>query len=258
MSYLRLVEQHYGPDYLPSHFSRSPHSVPHGVTAVSLSISATEQMARCLSPDCFPDGLRAAVPRRKATFLAGRLCAEWAIQIQCPAIDEPFVARGAHGEPLWPHNCVGSVTHTDLAAHAIVEQTIGSGIVGIGIDSEAVVDNDGFEAIVGQCFCSRERDLISQQDAPKVAATIFFSVKEAFYKAVFETVRRFVDFNEVEIESICWATGTVTIKVKSNDLTVATDSVPARFAITNGEVHASVFLYAMNCPKSTACRKGKG
>jgi enterobactin synthetase component D len=117
-------------------------------------------------------------------------------------------------------------------------------MIGIGIDSETVVDQGGFDAIMSGCFSDNERELILLQDTPKVAATLFFSAKESFYKAIFGTVKRFVEFHEAKIESICWATHVLTIKVISKDLAITHYPVVAQFLIADNEVHTSVALYS--------------
>lgn len=244
MPFLEQVEQHGALGILSSEFFRSPHPVPRSVTAISLNISAAARAMRTLPSDCLPDGLQAAVPNRKWTFLAGRLCAEWAIRRQRPESNPILIGRGTHGEPIWPPSCIGSVTHTNRAAHAAVAASFPSHLLGIGIDSERVVDKASFDAIMSVCFSVTERELILLQDAPKLAATIMFSAKESFYKAVFGTVKRFVEFNEATIESICWATHTVGINVVSEDLSIMRYPVQAHFSMADDEVHTSVTLYS--------------
>lgn len=199
---------------------------------------------RTLPSGCLPEGLLAAVPNRKWTFLAGRLCAEWAIRRQRPESSPVWIGRGEHGEPIWPPSCIGSVTHTNRAAHAAVAVPIPSNLLGIGIDSETVVDQPSLDAIMSECFSVTERELILLQNAPKLAATIMFSAKESFYKAVFGTVKRFVEFHEATIESICWATHMVAINVVSEDLSIMPYPVQAHFSIADDEVHTTVTLYS--------------
>ncbi len=65
-----------------------------------------------------------------------------------------------------------------------------------GLPAERV--NPMSEGVVGRVLTTNEQQLVTGTDDPSTKALLHFSAKEAVYKAIFPTVRRFVGFLEVE------------------------------------------------------------
>ena len=120
-----------------------------------------------------------SVPKRQREFALGRACARAALEKL--GHGEALIGRRANGAPLWPEGVTGSITHTKGYAAALAGAT--SQYRGIGVDAERVggVTRDLWPRL----FDARERDQLSALDdaGQLVMATLFFTAKEACYKA---------------------------------------------------------------------------
>lgn len=120
-----------------------------------------------------------AAPKRRREFALGRACARGALEEL--GHGGAVIGRSANGAPLWPEGIIGSITHTrDYAAALVGEARLFSGI---GVDAERIggVTQDLWPRL----FDDAERDHLmglSQSDR-LIIATMFFSAKEACYKA---------------------------------------------------------------------------
>ena len=219
---------------------------PASSAAATLDLRALESLL--LKTDftpLLPAALAGAVRRRQLGYLGGRLCAERALaQIDRNAAGPE---RGADGEPLWPAAMRGSITHTDEYAHAVALEAQQCG--GIGIDSEPIVAS-AREIFASCCTPFERRAWFAGADEP-LRATILFSAKESFYKAIYPLVKRFVDFDEIEVVS--WDEAGAEIVMQP---TVASDwsfidCVRARYQIdVSGlaSIHTAVLLPAISSP----------
>jgi 4'-phosphopantetheinyl transferase EntD len=145
-----------------------------------------------------------AGPRRTATFRAGRACARAAMKqlgFQAAAI-----MADASGAPIWPAGFVGSISHTDEFAAAVVARS--PPIRGIGID----VERDGplDDAAMVRIIC-RPEELHAVHDPSHPAnlerGKLLFVAKEAVYKAYRACQDTFLDFQDVSV-SLDESTGT--------------------------------------------------
>ena len=145
-----------------------------------------------------PPELRDAVPHRQMHFRAGRFCALQALQALQPgrAFEPP--ARCASGEPLWPADIAGSITHTDdFVSAAVVLTRLAAGI---GIDSERIIPAvraTGIMPLVAwpsEIAHAREAGLDRLQ-----ALTLVFSAKETNFKSLFPLVRARFGFHDVRM-----------------------------------------------------------
>lgn len=121
----------------------------------------------------------AAVHKRQREFFLGRSCAHAALAKLDIVTDA--IARGTQGEPLWPRGVVGSITHTQDYAAAIVAPA--KLYAGIGVDAERV---GGVTPKLEPKICNAtERAFLESLDAAMRArcATLLFSAKESVYKA---------------------------------------------------------------------------
>jgi 4'-phosphopantetheinyl transferase EntD len=130
---------------------------------------------------------------RGKEFALGRACAYEALS---RFNSRPLaIGTGDGGMPLWPERFCGSIAHTDGLACAAV-CPVGE-IVGLGVDVERIRN---FEVDCARLVC-REEELKSlskigvHETLP--GALIAFVAKEATYKAVYPTLRRFLEFHEV-------------------------------------------------------------
>lgn len=120
-----------------------------------------------------------AAPKRQRDFALGRVCARTALAGL--GHGGAVIGMGEGGAPSWPAGIVGSITHTSGYAAALVG---GAGdFSGIGVDAERV--GGVTEELWPRLFDAAERDHLKTLDSTRrqLIATLFFSAKEAGYKA---------------------------------------------------------------------------
>ena len=120
-----------------------------------------------------------AVGKRKREFALGRACARAALD--GIGIETAPILRAGNGAPLWPRGLVGSITHTDGYACAVVG--CAQSFKAIGVDAERV--GGVGDELLPRLFDDEERArLLAMGEADRrVAATLGFSAKEACFKA---------------------------------------------------------------------------
>lgn len=172
---------------------------------VGLSIHRLRDLVEGLPLFMLPGVPENATRVRQLSFLAGRLCGEYLLRRQgLPA--SLYLGVGGGGEPLWPDEWTGSISHTnDFAFAALVRR---QSELDIGIDAEAIFDIVSQKAVLETCATSDERTLISLTANIPLATTILFTAKEAYYKAVYRRVKRVIEFTEVELTSLNTSSGT--------------------------------------------------
>jgi enterobactin synthetase component D len=227
---------------LPGLFHDAPHPPVAGACGVAIELA---DVARHVSPEraasLVPPELARAITRRQMSFIAGRLCAEEALRRLGRS---GAVGRGPSGEPLWPGSVVGSITHTDRLACALAVPRAAER-QGVGIDSERIDDDGGLRAVLSVCCTARERaTLFAAEPSPgpdRLVATLVFAMKEAFYKAIHAEVRRFVDFDELEVHRLDPASGRAELRPCLPELPMDV-SYAGRFNVVDHTVHAVVAL----------------
>lgn len=149
----------------------------------------------------FPSHIRNSVAKRQAEFLAGRLCARLALDAHGHRGGN--IAVGSHREPLWPPGLVGSITHSSDHAAALV--CPGTMQLGVGIDIERRVEDDGQQALNDLVLAADEAALLRSHAGLldfNWLLTIVFSAKESFFKAAFAQVGDYFDFDAVRVSSV--------------------------------------------------------
>lgn len=123
---------------------------------------------------------------RKASFLA----------LSQIGVSAP-VLRGDFDEPLWPKGVVGSISHSGEFAICVVSKS--SFISGIGIDIECATNK--IDPRIAKRICTgSEIEKLPQSEKERVEKLLkIFSAKEAYYKAVFPRLRKFLGFRDVEL-----------------------------------------------------------
>ena len=145
-----------------------------------------------------------AVRPRLLSYLAGRLCAEHALRL-AGAGPSPLVGRGLSGEPLWPPGWTGSITHSSEFAYAAVARARCP--LDIGIDVEPIIDEASCSDVERICMTPCEHEL-GWGDADRCEiATFVFAAKEAYFKAVYRSQQRFLDFKEIALDRLDFSGG---------------------------------------------------
>src|ERR1700736_5177087 len=183
-----------------------------------------------------PQALRYATQQRQREFLAGRWCAEEALQ--CLGAGSTHVAMAEDRAPIWPDGVVGSITHTgDFAAAAVAWA---ADIAGLGIDSEQIIDPAAARDIADICMVD-EATLFKAADGRSFCefCTFVFSAKEAVFKCLFPLTRIFLEFTDVRITSLDWDRESFAWK------TVRKHLGRGRLSHADGFVHTSVELSSL-------------
>lgn len=150
-----------------------------------------------------PPSLQNAVVKRKAEYLAGRLCAFSALdQLKLKPQD---ISSGKMRNPIWPAHVLGSISHSNDRAVAVV--TTSSTLSGVGIDIEKKIDTERAHSLKDKIINAQEIGrFTTEPEEFGFWFTIAFSAKESFFKAAFPTVQSYFDFDAVEISHIDPAT----------------------------------------------------
>jgi enterobactin synthetase component D len=222
--------------------SFAPHPVPPGTATATIHMRDLDNGADLTSLAHRYPYMAGSASSRLLAHHAGRTCAGAALAALGSAERErqPLL-RGSAGEPLWPTGFIGSITHTSDFACAVVASS--QSFAGIGIDSERLVDAAVGDDIATVCLTAAERQrlLLGPLLYRRWTATVIFCVKEAFYKAAYPLVGRYIDFDELEVLHVDFGTG----RVKAHTSVLAHEApalLDARFAVRDEDVHACVVL----------------
>jgi 4'-phosphopantetheinyl transferase EntD len=134
------------------------------------------------------------VPTRLREFSLGRSCARSALgDLGFPAMP---VLVGGYGEPVWPRDIVGSITHCDGYCGAVVARA--TRFAGIGIDAEV---NDALpNGVLALISNDRERKRVTALQNREISwDRVLFSIKESIFKAFFPITRRFLGFEDTSV-----------------------------------------------------------
>ena len=155
-------------------------------TAVALTVIADHRTSLIASEI---DECEAMGSARQYSFSSGRYCVR---QIQTALGLKPCAIERLERAPIWPKDCVGSISHSSDIALAAMSRSL----TGIGAD----IERQGRVArkIWPKLFTREEVSWL--ESAPDFCADLIFSAKEAGYKAIYPLGQRFIGFQEAEIE----------------------------------------------------------
>ena len=161
-----------------------------------------------------PVGLLKWVPQRQAQFLAGRLAAKQALTSHKTTLAESQIAIGNHREPIWPTGCTGSISHSEQTSVACVNQQL-TERGGVGVDIQSNINKDTINKIASTVLSEKDSLIMKRGVADLTESQLFtllFSAKESVFKALFNTVGEYFDFQTVSVENIDFDLQQVTIK----------------------------------------------
>ncbi len=165
-----------------------------GMHAVTL-----EEADRLVADMAIPAALANAYPKRRREFLAGRYCARQALRSLGGEMAGESLPVGSDRLPQWPSGWLGSISHSRLAAVAVVERA--ASCTALGIDLEAWLDEAAGADVEPQITLPGELELLAAWTRPR-ALTLLFSAKEALFKALYPQVRRFLDFQAAQVVAL--------------------------------------------------------
>ncbi len=143
-----------------------------------------------------PAELAGAGERRRAAFLAGRAGAHAALRAL--GSHAPAIPMGPAGAPVWPNGFVGSISHTDRLAAAVVATD--PPVAGLGLDIEDDLPLDEAEMVGLVCRADELADAL-RPSAPEhlLRGKLLFVIKEAVYKLHRPLGGAFLDFHDVRV-----------------------------------------------------------
>lgn len=151
-----------------------------------------------------PKELANATAKRHCEFIAGRYCAKQAIKklYQPPNnISETQVPIQPDRSPLWPQGIVGSISHSNNQAMAVVGKV--PSYAGLGIDCETLLTDSAAQEIADLVLQPLERELfLDRQLGVGFLVTLAFSAKESLFKALSPSVTTIKSFHDFAIQNI--------------------------------------------------------
>jgi len=171
------------------------------VPVVSLAPGTPDAFVETIESTLFPEErehIAQAVAKRRAEFAAVRRCARTALrELGYPPVP---ILPGEHREPQWPDGVIGSMTHcAGYCAAAVARE---GEVPALGIDAEVHAPLP--EGVLGLISLESERELIAKLAAKAPGGVhwdrVLFSAKESVYKAWFPLARRWLGFEQADIE----------------------------------------------------------
>lgn len=175
-----------------------------------------------------------AVPKRKREFSTGRASARAAMSALGVAHQE--VPVGPSREPIWPEGYIGSISHSAELCVAMARKQDQIWALGTDLTTTDPLDIELHDLI---CTAEERRDASLASSATADVHKLIFSAKEALYKALFPSVRRFIDFHEVSIQ-LDLGSGTWRPKFAATDLALGA-SIEGSFLVTDREIVATAW-----------------
>lgn len=195
----------------------------------SVGFSVIEQHNNPLE-GLFPEELTvlspAAVEKRRIQFARGRIAAHAALR--SIGLEPSPIGKGERGEPIWPNNIIGSISHSSEYAIAAV---CSDSFQAIGVDIEDVnteLSHDISERIclTGELAWVNSADC---KDAHLRRVLSIFSAKETIYKALYPLCHKIFGFEDAHLT---WVEEKKHFEAKL--LTGLSDSLPPGFKLTVG------------------------
>ena len=160
---------------------------------------------------------RAPLPRRR-TWVGGRAAMRCALARL--GVDAPPIAVDDRGAPVLPPRVIGSISHKDAVAVALVAAGEGARI---GVDVEIELGDPTRRLDVSSRILADdeqgELNMVAppgSQERPR-EVLLRFSAKEALYKALDPFVRRYVGFKEVRVSPRPGGTAVVVLRLRDGE-----------------------------------------
>ena len=190
----------------------------------------------------FPEealSVRTAVPVRQREFALGRWCARRALAAL--GVAPQAIRSGPHRAPVWPAGIVGSITHCDGFAGAVVAPAVC--LRSVGVDAE--IANALPPDLVPLVCTASELSWIRDHPEPEGPdwAKVIFSAKEAVYKCISPLGAASLDFLDVTL-ALHPELGTFSARPATPAATQVTElgAICGRLAFTGAFVLTSAFV----------------
>lgn len=161
-----------------------------------------------------PEVISRSVPRRRAQYLAGRICARQTLRSLSEAAADGQLLIAADRRPMWPTGFKGSISH--CAGMAVAVSCTDCRARGIGVDVEDVLEDHVWLEIGESVVHGSDREFLTSASGSlgmAAARTVLFSAKESFFKSAFGMVGRVFDFDALSLVRLDVHAGTATAVV---------------------------------------------
>lgn len=189
-----------------------------------------------------PIKLSTAIIKRKAEYLAGRYCSKM-------LLDERFfqdfdLQAGPGRAPCWPESIVGSISHVNDAAIAVVDSN--TNLKTLGIDVEKFITPSVINTTSATILIKEELSLLKQCELDfSHAFTVAFSMKESLYKALYPQVQKFFDFHSAEVVSFSTEQRQISLKLTKtlSELYQEGDIFTGNYTIEGSHITTSILTH---------------
>lgn len=222
---------------------------------------AAEAQALALEADLFAEErahIANAVAKRRVEFAAVRRCAREALREL--GFSPAPILPGEKREPQWPPGVIGSMTHCAGYGAAAIARVSDVAVLGIDAEVHGPLPEGVFELV--SLESERERlAALAAYAAPGQQHVhwdrVLFSAKESVYKAWFPLTRRWLGFEEADIDLRPDGTFTVTLLATATAPATATTSsaaatAPVSVAASGGAAANIATTQAVATPTSDA------
>jgi 4'-phosphopantetheinyl transferase EntD len=181
---------------LPDRVSWAEAAVPD-VAADPAAAAKIETIEAALFPE-EREHIAQAVAKRRAEFAAVRRCARQALrELGFPPVP---ILPGEQREPTWPEGVVGSMTHCAGYCAAAVAMAGDVEVLGIDAEVHAPLPEGVLDLVSLEAERERMAGLAARASAEVHWDRVLFSAKESVYKAWFPLTRRWLGFEEADID----------------------------------------------------------
>lgn len=180
-----------------------------------------------------------ATLKRKREFGAGRTCARLALQqLGCEAVALP---SGADRYPVWPAGVVGSISHCDGCAVAVVARRERAASLGVDVERSGRVGERLLADITTRGERRHVRDLGGSSGCDW--STLAFSAKESFYKCYRPVVKQELNFHDVEVQfDLLEGTFVARLVNPNRPPLLGRSSIAGRFSCDASHVATGIFV----------------
>tara|TARA_R110001599_G_scaffold99080_1_gene254165 strand:- start:8174 stop:8863 length:690 start_codon:yes stop_codon:yes gene_type:complete len=151
---------------------------------------------------------RGASAKRRNEFYSGRWCATQCL-IQKNKSNFP-IQIGEDRAPIWPMGIIGSISHSDRLAAALIDEN--THCVAIGLDIQPLSPETLAEDLKGTILHPLEISRFENEFDAQIFDLIF-SAKETLFKALYPSCSVFFDHQEAEIFKIDRSQNTLKIRL---------------------------------------------
>ena len=198
-----------------------------------------------------PATLFNALAQRKSEFLAGRYCSGRAL-VNLFGRDYR-VAVNEDRSPKWPNGIVGSITHHNGHAAAVVAGS--SDYSGLGIDFESLLPFIEAQQMLEHILTDRDMACEEiRQCGTRFFVTLAFSAKESLYKALYPVTGQRMGFHDLYIKRV----GTNSLTLSLLKTLGPAWSNGADFEVFYTKYNSEVFTLASLAPGRNTRRRGAG